>query len=261
MSQNYDKLKEKLKEIFQLNQADLDFGIYRIMNTKRDEILRYLDNDLKPQVKAILETLEDDSRGTLEEELQKAIEGAKAAEIDPDTSPKVKKLREQMKGSVDLDALEKEIFSDLYNFFSRYYEGGDFLSLRRYKEGVYAIPYEGEEVKLHWANSDQYYIKTSEYFTNYSFKIADGKRINFRLVKAGTEQNNNKAQEGKDRRFMLSSEAVRVENDELIIPFEYKPDNDKRLQKDINQATLTALSSDKTLAKFAPELLNGQPPF
>ena len=28
---------------------------------------------------------------------------------------------------------------------------------------VYAIPYEGEEVKLHWANKDQYYIKTSEY--------------------------------------------------------------------------------------------------
>lgn len=255
MSQNYDKLKEKLKEIFQLNQADLDFGIYRIMNTKRDEILRYLDNDLKPQVKAILETLEDDSKGTLEEQLQKAIEGAKAAEIDPDTSPKVKKLREQMKGSVDLDALEKEIFSDLYNFFSRYYEGGDFLSLRRYKEGVYAIPYEGEEVKLHWANSDQYYIKTSEYFTNYSFKLADGKRVHFRLVKAGTEQNNNKAQEGKDRRFMRSAEPVRVENDELIIPFEYKPDNDKRSQKDINQATVTALSSDKTLAKFAPELL------
>jgi adenine-specific DNA-methyltransferase len=255
MSQNYEKLKEKLKEIFQLNQADLDFGIYRIMNTKRDEILRYLDNDLKPQVKAILETLQDDSKGTLEEELQKAIEGAKAAEIDPDTSPKVKKLREQMKGSVDLDALEKEIFSDLYNFFSRYYEGGDFLSLRRYKEGVYAIPYEGEEVKLHWANSDQYYIKTSEYFTNYSFKLADGKRINFRLVKASTEQNNNKAQEGKDRRFILSSEAVKVENDELIIPFEYKPDSDKRSQKDINQATVIALSSDKTLAKFAPELL------
>ena len=42
------------------------------------------------------------------------------------------------------------------------YQGGDFLALRRYKAGVYAIPYEGEEVKLHWANADQYYIKTSE---------------------------------------------------------------------------------------------------
>lgn len=255
MSANYDKLKEKLKEIFQLDQADLDFGIYRIMNTKRDEIMRYLDADLKPQVKAILETLEGDSKGALEDELQKAIEGAKAAGFKPDEAPNVIKIREKMKGSVDLDALEKEIFSDLYNFFSRYYEGGDFLSLRRYKEGVYAIPYEGEEVKLHWANSDQYYIKTSEYFTNYSFKLPDGKRVHFRLTKAGTEANNNKAQEGKDRRFILStSEKATVENDELVIPFEYKPDNDKRTQKVINEANVQALREDKAVTSFAPDL-------
>lgn len=256
MSQNYEKLKEKLKELFQLDQADLDFGIYRIMNTKRDEILKYLDEDLKPQVKAILSTLEDDSKEAVEEELQKALEGAQAAGIDPKDSPKVKELQEQMKGGVDLDALEKDIFSDLYNFFSRYYEGGDFLSLRRYKEGVYAIPYEGEEVKLHWANSDQYYIKTSEYFANYSFKLADGKRVHFRLVKAGTEQNNNKAQEGKDRRFILSSEEkVRVENDELVIPFEYKPDANKRKQKEINEAAVETLKAKKTLLAFSPQIL------
>lgn len=255
MSANYDKLKEKLKEIFQLDQADLDFGIYRIMNTKRDEIMRYLDADLKPQVKAILETLEGDSKGALEGDLQKAIEGAKAAGFKPDEAPKVIEIREKMKGSVDIDALEKEIFSDLYNFFSRYYEGGDFLSLRRYKEGVYAIPYEGEEVKLHWANSDQYYIKTSEYFTNYSFKLSDGKRVHFRLTKAGTEANNNKAQEGKDRRFIVSTtEKVTVENDELVIPFEYKPDNDKRAQKVINEANVQALREDKAVTSFAPDL-------
>ena len=52
-----------------------------------------------------------------------------------------------------MTALENEVFSHLYNFFRRYYDEGDFISLRRYKEGVYAIPYEGEEVKLHWANA------------------------------------------------------------------------------------------------------------
>ena len=69
-------------------------------------------------------------------------------------------------------ALESEVFSHLYNFFRRYYNEGDFISLRRYKEGVYAIPYEGEEVKLHWANADQYYVKSSEYFRDYTFMIA-----------------------------------------------------------------------------------------
>ena len=36
-----------------------------------------------------------------------------------------------------------------------------FISKRRYSRSQrYAIPYNGEEVYLHWANSDQYYVKT-----------------------------------------------------------------------------------------------------
>ena len=42
---------------------------------------------------------------------------------------------------------KRSLFFDLYNFFRRHYNEGDFLSLRRYKEGVYAIPYEGEELE------------------------------------------------------------------------------------------------------------------
>ena len=49
-SANYDKLKNVLKEVFQLDQADLDFGIYRIMNQKRNEINDFLENRLLPQV-------------------------------------------------------------------------------------------------------------------------------------------------------------------------------------------------------------------
>ena len=41
-----DQLIAKLKEMFQMDQADLDFGIYRIMNAKRDEVERFLDKDL-----------------------------------------------------------------------------------------------------------------------------------------------------------------------------------------------------------------------
>ena len=35
MSAKLDKLRRLLAELFQLDQADLDFGIYRIMNAKR----------------------------------------------------------------------------------------------------------------------------------------------------------------------------------------------------------------------------------
>lgn len=41
------QLLVKLKEMFQMDQADLDFGIYRIMNEKRDEITRFLEQDLR----------------------------------------------------------------------------------------------------------------------------------------------------------------------------------------------------------------------
>lgn len=51
----FDDLLAKLKEIFQMDQADLDFGIYRIMNVRRDEITRFLENDLLPTVREILE--------------------------------------------------------------------------------------------------------------------------------------------------------------------------------------------------------------
>ena len=95
------------------------------------------------------------------------------------------------------------------SFFRRYYNEGDFLSLRRYKEGVYAIPYEGEEVKLHWANADQYYIKTTEYFRDYTFSVPDGRRVHFKLVEADTEQNNNKPANGQERRFILGSSRSR----------------------------------------------------
>jgi hypothetical protein len=45
-TENQKKLMDKLAEMFQFDQADLDFGIYRIMNYKRDEIKRFLEEDL-----------------------------------------------------------------------------------------------------------------------------------------------------------------------------------------------------------------------
>ncbi len=34
MSQRYEKLRALLKELFQLDQPDLDFGFYRVMHAK-----------------------------------------------------------------------------------------------------------------------------------------------------------------------------------------------------------------------------------
>lgn len=181
----YDSFIKKLQEIFMMNHAELDFGIYRIMNQKRAEIEHFLRFELLPQVKT-------------------ALAGA------PDGS-------------------DNEVFSHLVTFFSRYYDNGDFISKRRYKDNTYAIPYNGEEVKLHWANADQYYIKSSEYFRDYTFVLPTSRRkVHFVLKDASTEQNNNKAANNMERRFALykpenEEERFYEENgEELNIFFTYE---------------------------------------
>ncbi len=253
MSTNYEKLKALLRELFQMDQADLDFGIYRIMNAKRDEIERFLEHDLLPQVKAELARHTTLDSGAKKAELEETIENAKRLGVNPDTVPKVQQLRDELKHGSDLDGLENEVFSHLFNFFRRYYNEGDFLSLRRYKEGVYAIPYEGEEVKLYWANHDQYYIKSTEYLRNYTFKLRDNRRVHFEVVEADTETDNNKTQNGKERRFILvEAEPVTVENSELFIRFNYQADT--RKQAELSTAAAAAVLGNTTLTEWLSAL-------
>ena len=58
------------------------------------------------------------------------------------------------------DEVVADIYNDLYRFFERYYEEGDFIARPRAGSNTYMIPYNGEEVTLYWATQDQYYIKT-----------------------------------------------------------------------------------------------------
>ena len=46
MSEHQTRFQALLRELFQFDSADLDFGIYRIMNHKRDVIERYIAEDL-----------------------------------------------------------------------------------------------------------------------------------------------------------------------------------------------------------------------
>lgn len=220
------KFRDILAEILQLDQAELDFGIYRIMNQKRKDIEAFLNNRLVPEITKI--------------------------------------LKAQTAAGTDISAMENEVFSHLAKFFSRYYEGGDFISKRRYKDDAYAIPYSGEEVKLYWANADQYYIKTSEYFKNYSFVLPTSRRkVHFVLRDADTEQNNNKAANNMERRFQLCEEDCIAEEDgELNIFFTYElmPKTTKQdaLIKDAEAKIISSFAEGK-YADFA-ELVNEKVP-
>jgi adenine-specific DNA-methyltransferase len=239
MSTPCEKFQELLKKLFQFDCAELDFGIYRIMNQKRAVIEQFIETDL---VKGIAKELKS---GALAQEAGLAQQLAEVTaqikeNIDDEAldaegnlaveyhGSKLGKqylaLRERAGKAKATPEQEAEIFNHLYVFFSRYYDDGDFMSLRRYsKRDKYAIPYNGEEVHLHWANADQYYIKTGENFTDYSCKHG-GWTVQFKLRNADVEQNNVK---GAKRFFIPRAADVLLDekNSTLTIPFEFRPLN------------------------------------
>lgn len=165
MNQTLSKFQVLLRELFQFDCADLDFGIYRIMNHKRDVVEKFIKETLP---KAVTKELE---RGALTEQAQaaKELESAKkkvlealgedALDADGGLVEKYKETnagkeylaaRAKASGTRSRDALEASVYNHLYSFFSRYYQDGDFISKRRYsKRERYAIPYNGEEVYLY----------------------------------------------------------------------------------------------------------------
>ncbi len=218
-------------------------------------IEHFLDKELLPQVKQEFSKYKDAKAVEKQKELEKLIKTLKDADVDPDANPKVLKIKEEMAAYGDEESLANEVFSHVTTFFRRYYDNGDFLSLRRYKKDTYAIPYEGEEVKLHWANADQYYIKSSEYLRDYVFKLPGQKRVHFKLIDATEEKDNIKQEQGKERRFRLcDSEPIRMEGDNLYIQFTYLPDNTK--QADLNKNTLEYLIGEYKKPKGLVDFYN-----
>ena len=257
MTDNQKKLMNILREMFQFDQADLDFGIYRIMRMKRDEINRFIEDELPVQISEGLSELAGINLAAEVAAIDKQIADTKAAPLsDAIKTAAIAELEEKKKSLAarnDITAVEADVYNHLTNFFSRYYDDGDFISQRRYKDGVYAIPYEGEEVKLHWANADQYYVKTSEYFKDYSFKTMYGETVHFKLIEAETEIDNNKS---KEKRFfqLHTDKPFEVINGELFIYVEYKASeySDKTAQAKHISEIVDAFASVQTQPEYIP---------
>jgi adenine-specific DNA-methyltransferase len=271
MNNSLQKFQDLLRELFQFDSADLDFGIYRIMNHKREVIERFITHDLPNDIAGELE------RGALAEQSQAARElgeaaaqirqtlGADAIDAEGNLIPAYhgtplgkKYLDEKAKaiGARGREALEVTIYNHLYAFFSRYYQDGDFISKRRYsKRERYAIPYNGEEVYLYWANHDQYYVKTGEYFPDYTFTAPNGVTVHFNLQTADIEQNNVK---GEKRFFvpLLAGIAWDETARQLVIPFEYRPLTEQEKiaygQKNL-QETILAEAVEKIPRRLSPK--------
>ncbi len=236
---NLAKFQALLRELFQFDCADLDFGIYRIMNQKRDAVERFVSEQLPAYVSAELNRGPLAQQARAEADLKEITQRFRAAlgenAIDengdlaaahyelPIGKEYLEAQQQAADGSRSRDAVETSIYNNLNTFFGRYYEDGDFISKRRYSGNQrYAIPYNGQEVYLHWANSDQYYVKSDEHFRNYDWQAPNGVSVHFRLKNADVEQNNVKG----ERRFFIprvSETEWDADGNVVTIHFEYRP--------------------------------------
>lgn len=259
-----NRLLKKLAELFQLNQPDLDFGFYRIMHVKAQEVQDFISTDLLNIVTKAFGHVDEARTSALQANYEKAVQMARDfGAPNPDETEPVKKAKAALDAVKDTASAEADVYDHLYRFFERYYDDGDFISRRYYtretpgRAAPFAVPYNGEEVKLHWANADQYYIKSTEYFSNFSFDLRQAQevralgqqnqmgspldaagdaplKVHFRIVEASEgEHGNIKASEASKRFFILHAEhpVVLTEHGELAIHFEYRPDPEKSGQE------------------------------
>lgn len=273
----YDDLVKKLKEIFQIDRPELDFGVYRILNSRVVEINDYLDNRLKAKVNESLAASGTATIASLHAELKQKEMQYVADGMEPEAVPGVLALRQKIIDyGTGASEHENSVFTHLLTFFSRYYDKGDFISQRRYKGDTYAIPYAGEEVMLYWANKDQYYTKSGENFSNYGFKLDDGRTVSFRLVTADTAKDNRKDND-KERRFALIEPHTRtlvddegdeyeetllpveVVNGDLVLRFAYKAMPKGTKQEELVCAAVRTILDDPTVKSQWLDLSKREP--
>ena len=267
----FEELVAKLSELFELDKADLDFGIHRIIKTKHQQISDYLSTRLPEKVKQVLGELAAAETGESLADLKREITdslGQAAFTEDGSLAPLYAETplgkryiaaQDASKDNHSAERTEAEVYSHLYEFFSRYYEDGDFISRRRRTAGkeTYAIPYDGEEVVLHWANKDQYYIKSSEDLKDYTFTVpvnpsGDTGRVQFKLTRMDAVQNNNKA----SRIFQIDEEAdIEATDAALVIPFHFAEGRKrtKAAEAEWEQSVLDSLPAEWQPRLAAPD--------
>lgn len=256
-SENRARFLELMKnEILKLDQAELDFGIYRILNHRRDAIEEFFDERLPALIDGAI-TDEGATRRTelggrlerLRSDLDAAAQGmglASAFDGDEPVSQltNVPKAKEYAAVRVELEALdagdvfaepeEDRLYHHLLTFFSRYYRDGDFQpQQRRARDARYSVPYNGEDVHFHWRSRGSHYIKTTEELKSYAYK-ADMWRVRFELVEAYQEPDNVK---GSTRYFIPVPGDCRLETEDgslFVVPFAFRrltADEEKRYGK------------------------------
>ncbi len=193
-----DQLKYFLKEMFQFNANDLDFGIYRIYNLKRKEIENFIDGSdeqcLEPIINATLEQVKNLERSVELAGLHTYLTKLNQQDLLSHVAENYEQLKlfvqankdEKEKGELlnvlesatkefnISDEIKDKIYNHILGFFEMYYSNGDFGYNNR-SRNLYKVPYEadydGNDTMFHWKHKGSLYIKTGASFNAIKFKL------------------------------------------------------------------------------------------
>ena len=269
-----EEFQSLLRSLFEFDRADLDFGIYRVMNLKSKLIDEKLIKGIDEIVEAELSRLIGRARSAREKDLDAAREKITAA-FGKDALDARGNLRNNKKTPLGREYAEAkaraeavaatagaqiEIYNHLLQFFSRYYADGDFVSQKRASSrGTYALSHNGEEVRLHWANRGQYYIKNADRFAAYGFLAGDC-RARFAVCEARDLPRDDSKESDKRHYFPLVDRARFCEEDGFVeIPFDFRAAvaadglEEKDIQSQINRRATQA--AEGVFPSWARDLL------
>jgi len=236
----FDQLKDFLREMFQFDANDLDFGIFKILKLKRRYIEQFIEGDGPDDLRATVERelarventdveaafmwldpyceelgkrtrqawqeLREDPRDPARvKKLETAID---ALEEDADKADSAKqRLAQWVAGQKGASAnIEERLYNYLLNFFELYYQNGDFGYNSR-AANAFRVPYEadydGSDTFFHWKHKDSYYIKTGASFPAVKCAVA-GKALEFRLETGENAESETTSQNNnKDKEIKL----------------------------------------------------------
>ena len=236
----FTQFQNLLREMFQFDGNDLDFGLFKILRLKHTFIDQFIRGDgeqdlsriVRRELAAIRGADDADERqwlanrckrlgpkpeaawdavaanpknGALHEKLSNAI---RVAELDEQVENTLDRLTRWLQAQAySVDDLEARLYNNLLNFFELYYQNGDFGYNSR-ATNAFKVPYEadydGSDTLFHWKHKDCYYIKTGNSFPEVRATILD-RPVIFRLQAGGdaetAAQNNNKESDVKHYRL------------------------------------------------------------
>ena len=208
-------LREKLRDMFHFPHNDLDFGIFRILKIKRNEVNQFIDEKLptivdealtkvtealyENQLTKVKEFVNEEGSRRQRDWLENIAENSQQL-IDFLQTEDQEELIVPLETNLDdlKDHLAFRVYNHVHNFFERYYRDGDFgyndRSTTLYKvDYPDEADYNGSDTLFHWKCRDSYYVKTATGFNSIAFEVED-KRIEYRLegkASTSTAQNNN----------------------------------------------------------------------